>query len=87
MKDEDEIRQLVAKSHRATAAGDLETILGLMAEDVVFLRAGQTPVRGKARRSRRGHAPRSRSSASSRPATCRRCARPATSPIAGPSCA
>jgi len=48
VKDENEIRGLVAKWHRATAAGDLETILGLMAEDVVFLRAGQPPMRGKA---------------------------------------
>jgi uncharacterized protein (TIGR02246 family) len=48
VKDENEIRGLVAKWHRATAAGDLETILGLMADDVVFLHAGQPPMRGKA---------------------------------------
>ncbi|HET6898073.1 MAG TPA: SgcJ/EcaC family oxidoreductase [Vicinamibacteria bacterium] len=48
MKEEEDIRQLVAAWHRATAAGDVETILGLMAEDVVFLRAGQPPMKGKA---------------------------------------
>ena len=48
MKEEEDIRQLVATWHRATAGGDLETVLGLMAEDVVFLRAGQPPMRGKA---------------------------------------
>jgi uncharacterized protein (TIGR02246 family) len=47
VKDEEDIRQLVATWHRATAAGDVEKILGLMAEDVVFLRAGQPPIRGK----------------------------------------
>jgi len=48
VKEEEDIRQLVATWHRATAGGDLETVLGLMAEDVVFLRAGQPPMRGKA---------------------------------------
>jgi uncharacterized protein (TIGR02246 family) len=47
VKDENEIRALVAKWHRATEAGDVEAILGLMTEDVVFLRAGQPPLRGR----------------------------------------
>jgi uncharacterized protein (TIGR02246 family) len=45
--DEHAIRALVSKWHRATAAGDVEAVLPLMAEDVVFLVAGQPPMRGK----------------------------------------
>src|SRR6201999_200907 len=39
--DEQEIRALFVTWARATAAGDLETLLGLMSEDVMFLTAGQ----------------------------------------------
>jgi uncharacterized protein (TIGR02246 family) len=46
--DEQAIRDLIALWHRATAAGDVETILGLMAEDAVFLAAGQPPMKGRA---------------------------------------
>jgi uncharacterized protein (TIGR02246 family) len=45
--DEQAIRELVATWHRATAAGDLQRILSLMAEDVVFLTPGRPPMRGK----------------------------------------
>ncbi|MDB5773126.1 MAG: SgcJ/EcaC family oxidoreductase [Burkholderia sp.] len=45
--DEKEIRNLVARWHSATAEGDVETVLGLMAEDVVFLVPGQAPMRGR----------------------------------------
>ena len=45
--DEQAIRDLIAKWHDATVAGDLTTILGLMAGDVVFLQPGQPPMRGK----------------------------------------
>ena len=45
--DEQTIRDLVALWHSATAAGDVDTILGLMAADVVFLVAGQPPMRGR----------------------------------------
>jgi uncharacterized protein (TIGR02246 family) len=45
--DEQAIRNLVATWHRATAAGDVDTILGLMAEDVVFLVAGRPPMKGR----------------------------------------
>jgi uncharacterized protein (TIGR02246 family) len=45
--DEQAIRDLVALCHRATAAGDVDTVLGFMAEDVVFLVAGQPPMRGR----------------------------------------
>jgi uncharacterized protein (TIGR02246 family) len=45
--DESEIRQLVATWMTATKAGDIETVLSLMADDVVFLIAGQPPMVGK----------------------------------------
>jgi uncharacterized protein (TIGR02246 family) len=45
--DEQAIRNLVAEWHRATAAGDVEAVLRLMSEDVVFLVAGQPPMRGR----------------------------------------
>jgi uncharacterized protein (TIGR02246 family) len=46
--DEQAIRNLVALWHSATIAGAVETVLGLMAEDVVFLVAGRPPMRGRA---------------------------------------
>jgi uncharacterized protein (TIGR02246 family) len=46
--DERQIRDLVATWMRATKAGDLDTVLGLMTDDVVFLVAGQPPMIGKA---------------------------------------
>ena len=46
--DECEIRQVVATWMTATKAGDIETVLTLMADDVVFLIAGQPPMIGKA---------------------------------------
>jgi uncharacterized protein (TIGR02246 family) len=45
--DEQEIRQLVETWMAATKAGDIETVLGLMADDVVFLLPGQPPMMGK----------------------------------------
>ena len=45
--DEQAIRDLVAQWHTATAKGDVDTVLGLMAEDVVFLAAGKQPMRGR----------------------------------------
>ena len=45
--DEQEIRQLVAAWMAATKAGDIETVLGLMADDVVFLMPGRPPMIGK----------------------------------------
>ena len=45
--DEQTLRELVALWHRATAAGDVDTVLRLMAEDVVFLVAGHPPMRGR----------------------------------------
>jgi uncharacterized protein (TIGR02246 family) len=39
--DEREIRQVVATWMTATKAGDIETVLTLMADDVVFLIAGR----------------------------------------------
>src|SRR3954463_6260546 len=46
--DEQEIRQLVATWIEATKTGDIETVLSLMADDVVFLVTGQPPMIGKA---------------------------------------
>jgi uncharacterized protein (TIGR02246 family) len=46
--DEREIRQLVATWFEATSAGDTDTVLGLMADDVVFLVTGRPPMVGKA---------------------------------------
>ena len=45
--DEQTIRNLVAQWHRATATGDVDTVLGLMSEDVVFLVAGKPPMKGR----------------------------------------
>ena len=45
--DEQAIRDLVALWHSATAAGDVDTVLGLMSEDVVFLGTGRPPMRGR----------------------------------------
>jgi len=46
--DEQAIRDLVFTWLSATKAGDNDTVLGLMAEDAVFLQAGQEPMRGRA---------------------------------------
>ena len=46
--DEQAIRDLIALWHRATAAGDVDTVLDLMTDDVVFLSAGQPPMQGRA---------------------------------------
>ena len=45
--DEQEIRQLVSTWMAASKAGDVETVLSLMADDVIFLMPGQE-VMGKA---------------------------------------
>lgn len=47
MDDEQAIRNLIATWHRATAAGDVATVLTLMSEDVVFLSPGRPPARGR----------------------------------------
>lgn len=43
--DEQEIRNLIATWMAATKAGDVEKVLGLMTDDVVFLVPGQPPMR------------------------------------------
>jgi uncharacterized protein (TIGR02246 family) len=43
--DEVQIRQLVATWMSATKSGDVETVLGLMTDDVVFLVPGRAPMR------------------------------------------
>jgi uncharacterized protein (TIGR02246 family) len=45
--DEQEIRQLVQTWMQATKAGDVQKVLSLMAEDVVFLVPGRPPMQGK----------------------------------------
>jgi len=45
--DEQAIRALVATWLEASAVGDLNRVLELMADDVVFLGAGRPPMRGK----------------------------------------
>ena len=42
-KNEKAIRELVETWQRATLAGDLETVLSLMSDDVVFVVPGQPP--------------------------------------------
>jgi uncharacterized protein (TIGR02246 family) len=43
--DEKQIRQLVSTWMEATRAGDVETVLSLMSDDVVFLAPGRDPMR------------------------------------------
>jgi uncharacterized protein (TIGR02246 family) len=45
--DEQAIRELISRWHSATAAGDVDSVLKLMAEDVVFLVPGKPPMRGR----------------------------------------
>jgi uncharacterized protein (TIGR02246 family) len=45
LSDEEQIRRLAATWHAATRAGDIDTVLGLMTEDVVFLVPGRQPMR------------------------------------------
>jgi uncharacterized protein (TIGR02246 family) len=45
--DEEAIRSLVAQWHRATATGNVDAVLRLMAEDAVFLVAGKPPMKGR----------------------------------------
>jgi uncharacterized protein (TIGR02246 family) len=47
MSDEQQIRDLIATWLRLSAEGDISQILPLMTEDVVFLVAGQPPMRGR----------------------------------------
>ena len=46
-EDKRQIRGVIAKWLRATREGDLDTVLGLMAKDVVFLTSGNPPMRGR----------------------------------------
>lgn len=45
---EQEIRQLISTWMAATKSGDIETVLQLMSEDVVFLLPGRPPMIGRA---------------------------------------
>jgi uncharacterized protein (TIGR02246 family) len=46
--DEEAIRHLIATWMSATKPGDIEAVLGLMTQDVVFLVSGHPPMMGKA---------------------------------------
>jgi uncharacterized protein (TIGR02246 family) len=46
-QDKEKIREVVTTWIHATAEGDLETVLSLIAEDAVFLLSGQPPRRGQ----------------------------------------
>ena len=46
--DEGAIRELFAAWQRAAAAGDLTSLLRMMADDAVFLSPGRPPIHGKA---------------------------------------
>jgi uncharacterized protein (TIGR02246 family) len=46
-EDEKAIRLVVKTWHEATRAGDVDTVLTLMTDDVVFLVAGKPPMRGR----------------------------------------
>jgi uncharacterized protein (TIGR02246 family) len=46
--DEQAIRDFVVEWMRASRAGEHEKVLGMIAEDVVFLTAGRPPMRGRA---------------------------------------
>lgn len=45
--DEQAIRELIATWLSATKTGDTDKVLSLMTDDVVFLTAGNAPMRGK----------------------------------------
>jgi uncharacterized protein (TIGR02246 family) len=47
ISDEQQIRDLITTWLRASAAGDLDTVLSLMSEDAVFLIPGQPPMIGR----------------------------------------
>jgi uncharacterized protein (TIGR02246 family) len=47
MNDEQQIRDLIATWLRLSAEGDIDQILPLMTEDVVFLTPGHPPMRGR----------------------------------------
>jgi uncharacterized protein (TIGR02246 family) len=46
-QDKQKIRELIDTWMRASSEGDLDKVLNLMAEDVVFLLPGQPPMRGR----------------------------------------
>ena len=46
--DQQQIRAVIATWLKASAENDLDTVLGLMTEDAVFLRPGCPPMRGRA---------------------------------------
>lgn len=47
MTDEDAIRDVINRWARASMDGDIETVLTLMTEDVMFMTPGNPPMRGR----------------------------------------
>src|SRR5690242_634347 len=45
--DEEIIRDIIAQWHRATAAGEVQTVLSFIADDAVFLVCGRPPMKGR----------------------------------------
>ena len=45
--DEQQIREVIREWMEATAVGDIDRVLSLMADDVVFLTPGNPPMRGR----------------------------------------
>jgi uncharacterized protein (TIGR02246 family) len=45
--DEKSLREMIDLWHRATAKGDIETVLALVARDAIFLTPGNPPVEGR----------------------------------------
>jgi uncharacterized protein (TIGR02246 family) len=45
--DEKAIREVIGRWHDRTAAGDIEGVLELIAEDAVFLTPGHPPIEGR----------------------------------------
>jgi uncharacterized protein (TIGR02246 family) len=45
--DQRSIRDAIARWHSATIAGDVDAVVELMSDDVVFLVAGNAPMRGR----------------------------------------
>ena len=80
--DEEEIRELVSKWMDATQAGDIETILSLMTDDVVFL----VPGRPVMRKSEFAAAARPRQVATRRSSMAQATFRKSKSRAIGPSC-
>jgi hypothetical protein len=80
--DEEQIRELVSTWMAATKSGEIEVVLGLMTDDVVFL----VPGRPAMRKSEFAAALRSQASGGAASSTAQATSRRSKSPGTGPSC-